>query len=393
MVPLSGLILYNSAYFLFLLKKYENRVDSVDHQALISRFRSSEPIICSEQVISFFSLLTERSEHFFFRRFSGAGERVGLLDAFHNRAIDLTLMSIESYLGNPDLDLDFIIAPLTMQEVPELYRCAHGRGIPVVPLTFNTWESKITQRLVFKQLGLDLFIVPSIYIPSLRSMSSEDHHQVGTWLETVFKPISTHIFVKEDVGFHSGAAVPYYFGPVDQFENLLKNYLNQDISLIVEPLVWDSGEQGHVTRIFKTHAFGSLVEGEVLVYDVQWLKNTGKFDNKAIKIIQQSSLATYPPGFPVEEINRFVKEFMPLNMMSLDFVYCSAEDTYWCIDINHSCGSWGEVQETDQVLENTIFDVLIQNLVGQPKDRLIQTYYDLKAKTMPSKKVLTLIRG
>ena len=196
---------------------------------------------------------------------------------------------------------------------------------------------------------------PYAYIPSMRWFDFKQIQAIQEFFKKQAGTMSSHLIVKDNEGFKSGIAVRYYLDRIENLEEMLSNYRNKDLSLVIEPLFFNTEKDAKYTRIIKLHAFNRMCKTEVLSYRMKWKKIEGMLSSDTVDEVNLDPMDAIPSSIPLESLDQMIAKYMPYNMMSLDFVENPIDGKWYCIDVNSSCGSWGEYQETGGSSEKSIF--------------------------------------
>ncbi|MDH5401285.1 MAG: hypothetical protein OEZ01_14470 [Candidatus Heimdallarchaeota archaeon] len=360
-----ALVLFNSFYLTSLLNKYRQILIKPSHIELLDKITSENTVEDLDGLISLFSLYTEKTNQIPFRRLSGADTKPGLLDSLKSQNVDVKFLSLEKYYSifEQFYEVDFIIAPMTMQDIPDLYNITDKLKIPVFPRTFHQWEAKINQRRLLSTFDSSL-LLPFFYIPKAKNF---DLNKVQIIIDKFKKLQIEYVFVKDDEGFHSGSTYPYYHCKLENLSSIMEHYANARVSLIIEPLITTVLDNKRITRIVKIHGFGGIHKQEYLEFNVFWSSLEGKYGSETIAKIERIDEEIDLGNFPYTILNEFINQRLPFNLTSMDFAK-NLHGNYYSIDINHAAGTWGEVQETGRILDNTIFDQMVSTMCNTSFD-------------------------
>lgn len=362
------------------LQKY-GRIPQLDskQESLVAGILQQKSEDNIDELISLFSYLAsnmdEESPRIVFRRMSGPEDVPGTLDCLTALGAEVKMASLEEALKNDEIvqNTDAIVAPLQMQSVPQLYSRATQFEKTVFPQTYPDWISKCLTRLAMPSIS-----PPYAYIPSMRWFNFKQVQTIQDFFEKKVETMSSHLIVKDNEGFKSGIAVRYYLDRIDNLEEMLSNYRNQELSLVIEPLFFNTTKEEKSTQIIKLHAFNRMCKTEILSYKMKWKEIEGMLSSDTVEGVDLDPMDNIPSSIPLDALDQLIAKYMPYNMMSLDFVENPIDGKWYCIDINSSCGSWGEYQETGGSSENSIFH--------QFADVIVHTSFEKQNKDMISSK-------
>ena len=184
-----------------------------------------------------------------------------------------------------------------------------------------------------------------------------------------------YIIIKDDKGFGSGKGFKYRIGKINILNEVLIEFADRDIDFIIEPFLFQ--EDTLRSTILKIHAYNRILPSEVISYEYQYKSVSGKLGKETIESIDSKIPDSLPEEFPLNAINEAVARSLPFHMVSLDFVENPITKNWYCIDINHSCSSWGEVQEKGGNVNFTIFDHMLEELEKYDSAAIKKSLQDL----------------
>ncbi len=281
-----------------------------------------------------------------FRKYVGIeGVLRGLLNVLQEQGHDTFIVSSDAayqqrlqQLIPPKGPLEDVryIASLNMDENEEFNNFVlKTYKIPVYPLTHSIFLSKWVKNFTFAPHAPRAFYLPEgtralDYIDRIQSLAQE--HDIK------------YLFIKDEFGFNSGAAVPYYISPIDTLEKFCNLFYEKarGVTNLGGLLLEEFLAKDNTIDIYKSHYFGAIIPEEYIHYHVDL--NAYQEGAPYEKVITRMS--EEPADLPqnvINIMNPVIQRFYPHCFASVDCII--TEGIPRIIDLNSMAGSLGYVQQ------------------------------------------------
>jgi len=298
-----------------------------------------------------------------FRKYVGIpGVVQGLLNILQDGGHEVFIVSSDAPyqqqlqdLVNPRENLDNVrcIASLNMDENEDFNNfILKTYQLPVYPLTFAILLSKWVKNFTFAPHAPQTFYIPegeniSSYINEIKALARE--HGIK------------YLFLKDEFGFNSGAAVPYFIAPVDDVDTYCQLFYEKSRGvanlggLVLEEFL---AQQGGID-IYKSHYFGEIIPGECIHYHVDLNPFEGGAPYEQVIAGISEEPAEFPTGM-VDLMNPVIERFYPYCFASVDCIL--SDGTPKIIDLNSMAGSLGYVQQLRNENRGNPFEFFLEHV-------------------------------
>lgn len=300
-----------------------------------------------------------------FRKYVGIqGVLRGLLNILQEQGHEVFIVSSDaSYqqklhqLIPPKGPLDDVrcIASLNMDENEEFNNFVlKTYKLPVNPLTFSIFLSKWVKNFTFAPYAPRAFYLPEgtrtgDYIGRIQALAQE--HGIE------------YLFLKDEFGFNSGAAVPYYIAPINALEKYCNLFYEKSrgVTNLGGLLLEEFLAKDNTIDIYKSHYFGAIIPQEYIHYHVDL--NAYQEGAPYEKVI--GHMSEEPADVPknvIDIINPVIQRFYPYCFASVDCIIPDGNPRI--IDLNSMAGSLGYVQQLRHADDGNPFDFFIKNIIS-----------------------------
>jgi hypothetical protein len=313
-----------------------------------------------------------------FRKYVGIqGVLRGLLNVLQEQGHDVFVVSSDaSYqqklqqLIPPNGLLDDVrfIASLNMDENEEFNNFVlKTYKIPVNPLTFSIFLSKWVKNFTFAPHTPRAFYLPEgtraeDYIGHIQALARE--HSIE------------YLFLKDEFGFNSGAAVPYYIAPINVLEKYCKMFYEKSrgVTNLGGLLLEEFLAKDNTIDIYKSHYFGAIIPQEYIHYhvDLNTFQDGAPYEKVIAHMSEEPAIV---PQKVIDIMNPVIQRFYPYCFASVDCIIPDGNPRI--IDLNSMAGSLGYVQQLRHADDGNPFQFFIDHVMAAQNTALYpeQTAY------------------
>ncbi len=300
-----------------------------------------------------------------FRKYVGVqGVLRGMLNVLQEQGHEVFIVAADaSYqqklqeLISPKGPLDDVraIASLNMDENEEFNNfILKTYKIPVNPLTFSIFLSKWVKNFTFAPHAPRAFYLPegtrsADYIGRIQALARENGIE--------------YLFLKDEFGFNSGAAVPYYIAPINTLEKYCNLFYEKSrgVTNLGGLLLEEFLARDNTIDIYKSHYFGAIIPREYIHYHVDL--NAYQDGAPYEKIIgRMSEEPADVPQKVIDIMNPVIARFYPYCFASVDCIVPDGNPRI--IDLNSMAGSLGYVQQLRQSDDGNPFQFFNNHVVA-----------------------------
>lgn len=153
-----------------------------------------------------------------------------------------------------------------------------------------------------------------------------------------------YLFLKDEFGFNSGAAVPYYIAPVNALEKFCALFYEKSrgVTNLGGLLLEEFLARDNCIDIYKSHYFGSIIPSEYIHYhvDLHAYRDGAPYEKVIARMSEEPAVV---PQKVIDIMNPVIQQFYPYCFASVDCII--PDDNPRIIDLNSMAGSLGYVQQ------------------------------------------------
>ncbi len=272
------------------------------------------------------------------------------------------------------MDDVWFIAPLNMDENEDFNNfILKTYKLPVYPLTHAIFLSKWVKNFTFAPYTPRAFYLPegtraSDYLPAIQKIA-RDHH-------------IEYLFLKDEFGFNSGAAVPYYIAPIDALEKYCNLFYEKSrgVANLGGLLMEEFLARDNMIDIYKSHYFGAIIPREYIHYHVDLNAYQGGAPYEKV-IGRMSEEPANVPQSVIDIMNPIIQRFYPYCFASVDCII--QDNTPRIIDLNSMAGSLGYVQQLRREDSGNPFAYFLERILGRENEKSYTEQIAYRKRILP----------